>query len=202
MGRNPEESMSRFLVSREFYIPAGAVKVADKKSDAVAYLYRSGNRPAAVVFFGAQAKPIARVAFQSEFKRERYIAHWFEARQGQLARKAAAQAERKAFRHSYKVGDLFRSSWGYEQTNVDYYEVVEVRGANLVVRKIAQEASHDSSMSGKCVPLPGEFVGEPMVKRAQDGYFRVASYANAYYVKPQIVAGVPVYGSSYWSSYH
>ena len=33
-----------------------------------------------------------------------------------------------AERDGLKVGDVLRSSWGYDQTNVDYYEVVELVG--------------------------------------------------------------------------
>ena len=39
--------------------------------------------------------------------------------------------------YGVKVGDLFVSSWGYEQTNVDYYQVVSVHGKSSVrVREV------------------------------------------------------------------
>lgn len=48
-------------MTREFYIPKGAVKVADKQSDAVAYLYSTpAGQPAVRVFYGKQSKPVGR----------------------------------------------------------------------------------------------------------------------------------------------
>lgn len=37
--------------------------------------------------------------------------------------------------HSFKVGDLLFSSWGYEQTNVDFYQVVALKGRTMVTVK-------------------------------------------------------------------
>ena len=52
----------RNYFSREDYIkyqlPRGLVKVRDKLSDAVAYLYERDNIPCSAVFYGEQAKPI------------------------------------------------------------------------------------------------------------------------------------------------
>lgn len=39
--------------------------------------------------------------------------------------------------HAIKVGDLFVRSWGYDQTNVDFYQVVRVSEKCYWVRKIA-----------------------------------------------------------------
>ena len=58
-------------------------------------------------------------------------------------RKAARRAERKAARAaakvanagiiaSIKVGDVFSMSWGYDQTNVDFFQVVERVGKSSV----------------------------------------------------------------------
>ena len=35
-----------------------------------------------------------------------------------------------------KVGDIFRNSWGYEQTTVDFYQVVRVSAKSVWVRRI------------------------------------------------------------------
>ena len=36
----------------------------------------------------------------------------------------------KANKYGVKVGDLFYSSWGYEQTNNDFFQVIELVGAS------------------------------------------------------------------------
>ena len=39
------------------YIPKGARKVADRQSDAVAYLYETAGKPYAIAYCGKRAKP-------------------------------------------------------------------------------------------------------------------------------------------------
>ena len=48
--------------------------------------------------------------------------------------------------HSLKVGDIVDSSWGYDQTNVNFYQVIEVVGAHTV--KIREIASRVVSSDG------------------------------------------------------
>jgi hypothetical protein len=70
--------------------------------------------------------------------------------------------------HDIVVGDIFEYSWGYDQTNVDYFEVVGVTPKTVKIRKIGAASVPDSEgfMSDKCVPVPGKFVrDEVLVKR-------------------------------------
>lgn len=115
------------------------------------------------------------------------------------AYKAKRDAERKADRakpHPLKVGDILYSSWGYDQTNIDFYQVTRVVGAHTVeLRKIAgKDAGGGNGYDrGNCVASPGQFIGEPFQKRANhEGTIAIASYANAY-----LWDGKP----RYWSSY-
>jgi hypothetical protein len=189
------------MFDRNFYIPKGSRKVADKKSSAVVYLYERPGKFIVMAFHGKARKPDFHYSYGTEAQRTKRVAEFFAAWQGIEGRKVETRAAQKAWVNPYKVGDLFRRSWGYDQTNVDWYEVVSVKGKRLAVREIAQERTHSTDMSGKTVPLPGQFTSAERVCLAQDGRIKINHYAHAYYVKPEIVAGVPVYGSDYWSSY-
>jgi hypothetical protein len=113
--------MTRFSLTREFHIPQGATKVADKLSDAVAYLYTSPKGNAgALMFFGKQAKPVWHHTFRNPANREDYVRKSFEGRRATHARKADAAAERKAWVPDYKVGDILNTCWGYDQTNREF----------------------------------------------------------------------------------
>jgi hypothetical protein len=86
-----------------------------------------------------------------------------------------------------KVGDIFRSSWGYDQTNVNFYEVVKVTPTGVRVRPIRQRIVRDDGYGSDYVePLPGDFSGEPFFKRLRWGgpdygwSLRIASYASAW----------------------
>ena len=50
------------------------------------------------------------------------------------AKKAAKKQPKKKAVNKYgvKVGDVFEASWGYDQTNLDYFQVVEIVGESMV----------------------------------------------------------------------
>ena len=120
--------------TRTRYIPLGSAKVADKRSDAVAYVYASGGAPAAVVYYGRQSKPVMHCRYRSEANRSDAVRRYFKARQDALEAKAKHAAEG----HTLQVGDILSSSWGYEQVNVDFYEVVAVSKCMVTLRELAQ----------------------------------------------------------------
>lgn len=69
----------------------------------------------------------------------------------------------------FKVGQIFYDCWGYEQTNVDYYQVIAVKPKSVVIRAIEGERKYDASfqsMSGKVIPLKDKFEedSEPVTK--------------------------------------
>lgn len=58
------------------------------------------------------------------------------------------------FRRSLRVGDILYSSWGWEQTNIDFYQVVAIRGSAVDLRQLDQRTTEDGYMCGTTVPLP------------------------------------------------
>jgi len=66
-----------------------------------------------------------------------------------------------------KVGDILYASWGYDQTNIDFYEVVAVSGSSATIRRIAERVFSRSQYEDAVVPVPGAFIGEPKKKRVQ-----------------------------------
>jgi hypothetical protein len=200
-----ERKMGRyFKPQREHYIPKGSIKIADKKSTAVAYIYERNGKVYGMVFVGKQQKPLWHYRFRDAADRAKRIA-------GQFSTTAASEKQRTEYREAsrakdkaavFKVGDVFRHSWGYEQTNVDYYQVVGVKGRYATVRQINSEGNEEGFMSGKCVPVLGSFKGEEKRCLMKDGRITVDSYgAQAYFVEPTMVAGMPIYPGSYYSYY-
>ncbi len=192
-------------------IPENAEKVVE--GDLTAYFFYNPalNYFWLKIFRGNRSiKPAVFYHFKTEAKRAEYWAGYKAGHQEQvnekLAHKAAKKAATEAAATKCKVGDIFQCSWGYDQTNVDYYEVVEVKGLTIKVREIGQMRVATESMSGRCTPIPGKFIGSEMTKRLQankDGrvYFRVNSFSTAGLVEPKVVDGEKVYPSSYFSNY-
>ena len=88
---------------------------------------------------------------------------------------------------SVKVGDMFSSHWGYEQTNVDFYMVVKVTGKSAWLASLPQIRKYDGPMSGKCSPVikqPSELGAgkQYRIKTTSDGTacFRLTSYSHAF----------------------
>lgn len=182
--------MRHFTMTREFYIPAGAAKVTDKRSDAVAYLYATSNgAPAVAVFYGKQAKPAARYKYKNDQARVQAVTRFFEHRRQILDSQAARRAERNAKPRKAEVGAVYYTSWGYDQTNIDYYEVVELVGTKSArVRKIGgmDVSSPDQPyMTGKSIPCAGAYRGEPLLVRFTGDSFKVdGHYAHRWNGQP------------------
>ena len=196
---------------REFYIPKGSKKVSHKQSQAVAYAYERLGKFYAVLFYGKRSKPEWHYSFKSEEARASRVASAFASFKEWEERKQKTKEEFKSWIHGFEPGDIFKSSWGYDQTNIDYYEVISVSKKMLTVCQIkAVSSGEEGFMTARCVPAPGEFKGKPFKVLAQcsstksgpkGGYFKVASYANAYYMKPEEIGGVKVYEADRYSWY-
>jgi hypothetical protein len=135
-----------------------------------------GN-PFAYGFQGKARQPVWAYRFKDAAHRERFIGEKIAARRAHFGRKAERAAERKQATHSLTVGDILSSSWGYDQTNVDFYEVVAVPSSkSVIIRKIASQAA----ARDRVAPQPGVFIEGPMLKRVTaHGSVKIEDYAWA-----------------------
>jgi hypothetical protein len=77
-------------------------------------------------------------------------------KQDRLAEKAKARQE---FVNPYKVGDILYGSWGYDQTNIDFFQVVEVGNRSLKIREIGSRSVRTTSWCSEYVePVKDRFV--------------------------------------------
>ncbi|MEW6019069.1 MAG: hypothetical protein AB1760_13445 [Pseudomonadota bacterium] len=176
------------------FIPQASRKVAHKNSDAVAYLYELNGRPCAVAYVGRQSKPVLFHRFTSEASRARAIADLFAGRERALAYKAERAAARRA-PHKLQVGHILVSSWGYDQTNIDWYQVTAVVGDHTVeIRPIASNLVEGAGGDrGRCFPRADVFTGEARRVRVSQDSVRVSNCAHASLWDGR---------GRYWSSYH
>jgi hypothetical protein len=58
------------------------------------------------------------------------------------------------------VGDIFENNWGYNQTNIDYYEVVAVsKTGRIKLHRIhKRDISDRNEPTVKVSPIPGSFL--------------------------------------------
>lgn len=114
-------------------------------------------------------KPYANYGFRTAERRDEYLAEQIKGHESYQAIKAKRKADRKGTPEDLakvKVGTIFAYSWGYEQTNVDFYEVVELKGSSVLVREIGLKSTGATgSMSDNVVPCKGNFTGPALLKK-------------------------------------
>jgi hypothetical protein len=205
-----------FKITREeyvkLYLPAGAVKVADKQSNAVAYLYNAkhNGKPAACIFLGKSDKPYSRHYYANEKGRESAVASAFEGQRRHDERVAESRKARTSWVPTYQVGDVFHTSWGYDQTNVEYFQIIEIKGKYATLREIGCESEDTGWMTGKSAPIVDKFLepryegddrGKPIRRLMQERGIKIDDVRWAWLMKPTKIAGCKVYGTNRWSSY-
>ncbi len=83
------------------------------------------------------------------------------------------------------VGDIYVCSWGYDQTNIDYYKVVNVKNKTVNLVSIGQTRNYTGTMQGECVPDTNVEGNKIYTKRMIDNgngsvSFKMTSYSWAY----------------------
>jgi hypothetical protein len=142
-------------------------------------------------FFGKRTKPESWIAYRTDSDRAEAIADTMIAD----AKSEKADAERKVERAARKaeliaaveVGSVFHHSWGYDQTQCDFYEVIEKSksGKTVTVREIGamSVAGTQGSMSEQRKAMPGVFIeGAKAIKKVLSEYGISMKYGGAAYL--------------------
>ena len=131
--------------------------------------------------------------FRKEQEREEWITNFKKSVQNGLDYKTEKKAARMNFKNPAQTGDILQSSWGYDQTNVDHYQVVKVIGKMVDIQEIGSEtvpgSTQSHGMADSVRPVKGRFLkdSKPMRKFVKsfgdNGYcVTIASYTDAYKV--------------------
>lgn len=190
------------------YVPAGYELVAGEL-DLGIEVYADAARCVAMGYSGRRNRADFNYRFANVERMNAYIADYINGVRERVERVAARRAERVAAARSavVNVGDIFMASWGYDQTNIDYFQVVAVRGQMMDVCEIGcLSEGNGLPDQGVCVPAPNSFRGKARRVRIQaygdSVCFRFASFANAYRVDPvAVIDGVAIYPQANWTAY-
>lgn len=136
----------------------GAIKIADKHSTAVAYVW-PGDVPKVKTYCGKRQKPDGYYRFpQGRGAAGRAIKAYFEDVQANEKTKADYKNRMDAEADQVEVGGIYYTSWGYDQTNIDYYQVVG-RTAKMVKYIAIGKSIYDTDC-----PAQDICVADPMIK--------------------------------------
>ena len=97
-----------------------------------------GDRRCYVKIWTGKARRPDYIAFQSAERREQFVADRKASWDYHQNAKAERAAARKAFdaTTAFAVGDIIQATWGWEQTNQDFYEVLAVGRQTLTLQEI------------------------------------------------------------------
>ena len=84
-----------------------------------------------------------------------------------------------------KIGDVFACSWGYDQTNVDFYQVVKRSPKTVTLREIEKTQTGETGfMSGEVKPVLNAFIGDPIRRKLIGDEVFIKSFMHAYKTDP------------------
>lgn len=100
----------------------------------------------------------------------------------------------------YQLGDIVYNSWGWEQTNIEFYQVVRIMNKTIEVREISQSTVEDSTyshgMADERVPQKDVFRSEKSYKLRVYAKGRLSNPESYYYFNKW--DGRPKYCSWYY----
>jgi hypothetical protein len=117
--------------------------------------------------------------FANEEQRTRWLEERIAGIKSHDDRIAKRKAERKAFKSPAKIGDILTSSWGYDQTNIDFYQVIKTTDKSVVIREIYKKLiENDGYGSDMVMPSKDSFKGDEMTKLVKPSYNGIGYYVN------------------------
>jgi hypothetical protein len=93
--------------------------------------------------------------------------------------------ERKEGGKNLNVGDIMHSSWGYDQTNNDFYQIVDKQKSFVFLRPIGTDLKQTGFMSGEVRPIKDKFLDkdnltkEQILKRRASDYVKIDDTRSA-----------------------
>jgi hypothetical protein len=207
----PPELLQEMVKATRMRIAGASYEVVfeDSALGVLVLLHRmTSGRVCLLSFAGRRCKPDVHYSFKDAEKAKEYQDRWYAGVVASAQRKAKNKAETAAAtsqpQTALVVGDVLVASWGYEQTNYDYYQVTRLVGARSVeIRELAQQTDTTGFLQGDCVPVKNKFAGEPMVKRVNtQGSVKVRDWgvwASKHF--SQKVGGVEVFKPNHYTAY-
>lgn len=154
------------------------------------FLYNNvAGDPCASGYFGKRGNPSFRYKYRNTEEAVNRINSFITAakakEESDKLRKAEDVKYKKELFQRVEVGSIFVSSWGYDQTNVDAFQVIEKKGsATLILKEISLSIVEDSdhgNMACNVVPVKDSFLEDTHLKEKRISRFGISinSYQTA-----------------------
>jgi len=174
------------------YIPENSKEIKRDDLTAVAYTYESLNGALyALAYSGRRNKPDFHYRFANEEKRSNAVAKYFQRIEANAQYKQEHKKRQKELQSEFinkiKVGSIFSTCWGYDQTNIEWYQVTQIKGYTVRLRQIAAKIENSETK-----PMKGMFIGEELKRLIRSTGIRIDNVVTAH-----LSDGKSKYHSSY-----
>lgn len=96
--------------------------------------------------------------------------------------KKKRKEELKKMVHPFEVGDILYDSWGYEQTNIDFYQVVKTSDKSVWLKRIAgEQVEQTGPFSGNVKPIKDKFLSDDVIRKPVK-FYKAGGEKKNYYV--------------------
>lgn len=136
-------------------------------------------------FKGKAQNPTFNYRFKDLNQRDTWLSNYVEMLEKRTKERAEFKAQQKeqrskdreAFKAALKPGVILYDSWGYEQTNVEFYVVVSVKGSTVEIQELGHKQDGEATSWASCYVIPDldNRMGEVITKRVGNGGIKVNS---------------------------
>jgi hypothetical protein len=173
------------------YIPGGYSVYRESPGGIV---YAQADHLGAIAYRGTATNPEWHYRFRNAVMFDEHVAGFFAKIEANQKWQAEKKEARTNFEVKIKVGDILDTCWGYDQTNVEFFQVVHVSGKTATVREIAQ---HETDQTG---PFSSrvEAVRDQFLKDSKEHRCRILSPGDCMKIEghwASLWTGSPVHSS-------
>jgi hypothetical protein len=172
--RNEKMSLEELRACR--YFPSGSIRAYDPALNAEWAFFEVHGEPGLIAYQGRRLKSDIHRWYSSTEKRKAALQAWLKSiertRIWKTEQRKLRQQRIEEFLASLKPDQIFYNTWGYEQTQVEFYKIREVRGRRVELIQISYESVEYVGPCAEYVkPDPSSPLGAPFWKTATAGGF-------------------------------
>jgi hypothetical protein len=172
IGQASVDALRKITLLKNRHIPENYIQYSPDlpgyaKDLFAAYVTRDDKDPRAMFFVGKQSNPIWHYRFPNleamKTKLNTQISTLMSWEDMKADRKEKNKARLTADMDAVAVGGMFSYSWGWEQTNVEFFQVIEKKSKSFVMQEIRGRMHPSeglSSMAGYVSAVKGAFVSD------------------------------------------
>lgn len=170
-------------------------------------MYVSQEHKVITVYRGKSKKPIVNFKFASQDFDDNvcfYKSMYDQQSKNKIEDDTKFKEKNKFVKENLKVGDIVYSSWGFEQTNIDFYQVVDIKGTSYQLREVnAKKEYNTDTMTGYKSPIVDDFVNDIITttRLTKFGDFKLSSYNRANMLEFDLIDGKKEYKKKRYSTY-